>query len=386
MRDVQRARPGVMQTILLAAWISCGLLHAGETQARGDHLREIASTGWATREGGTRGGSAAVDADIHVVANAAELKAALAARAGPGGRIVQVRGSIDISEGRSYADTAEMARRGRIDIPTQTTLIGIGNDAGIRNGHLHVRADDVILRNLTIENPVDPAPQWDPDDGSKGNWNSEFDGLTIEGARHVWVDHMTFTDGSHPDDPTEVANGRHVQHHDGALDIKAGADLVTISHTVFRRHEKNTLIGSSDGAARTDAGKLRVTIHHSLFDAVSTRAPRVRFGQVHLYNNLHIGDLHDPVYRFGHAHGVGNQSRILSEANAFNITGAKDCKRIVGEHGGTTYRDAGSLLNGAPMACTWDDAIGWTPPYAYSVLPAGEVPAAVLANAGAGHL
>ena len=59
--------------------------------------------------------------------------------------------------------------------------------------------DNVIVRNITFNNAFDCFPQWDPTDGSAGNWNSEFDNFSIRGATHVWVDHNTFTDGDYPD-------------------------------------------------------------------------------------------------------------------------------------------------------------------------------------------
>ena len=32
---------------------------------------------------------------------------------------------------------------------------------------------------------------------------------------------------------------------------------------------------------------LRVTLHHNLFESIGQRTPRVRFGKVHVYNNLY---------------------------------------------------------------------------------------------------
>ncbi|QOY94118.1 pectate lyase [Massilia sp. UMI-21] len=347
--------------------------------------------GWAALEGGTRGGADAPAANVLTVSNAAQLRNALG-KTVQGPRIVQVNGVIDMSEGHPYASNADQARRGKVALPARTTLVGLGAGSGFVNAHLVVaKVSQVVIRNLNLRNPCDVEPRWDPEDGRDGNWNADFDAISIVGAHHVWVDHNSFTDAPLTDDTLPRANGKHKQCHDGALDIRDASDLVTVSYNHFALHEKNMLIGASDKAPG-DAGRLRVTISNNLFEYIASRSPRVRFGQVHLFNNYHVGDRRHPVYRHGYSVGVAKQARIVSHANAFEIAGARSCADAIRSFAGTdagTFADTGSLLNGAPLApCgTQDDArhAAWAVPYPFAPLPAHAVPAHVRAHAGAGR-
>ena len=177
-------------------------------------------------------------------------------------------------------------------------------------------ADNVIVRNLTFENAADCFPQWDPTDGADGNWNSQYDNISLVGATHVWVDHCAFSDGTMPDRDEAMYYGRPYQVHDGALDITRGGQISSPSRgTASRTTTRRCSLARTDNPAN-DAGKLRVTLHHNLFDGVGQRVPRVRFGQVHVYNNFyHINSASGYTYSWG----IGVQAKIYAEQNAFAV-------------------------------------------------------------------
>lgn len=339
--------------------------------------------GWAAQEGGTRGGALASPAHVYTVRDRAQLLAALTAPAPA--RIVRVAASIDMSEGRPFASSEDQARRGTVRLPSNTTLIGVAPGAGFVNGSLSVaNVSQVVIRNLALRNPCDVGPRWDPKDGAKGNWNSLFDAITVSGSHHVWIDHNSFTDAPHTDDRQPVENGMRKQCHDGALDINQGADFVSVTYNHFAQHEKNMLIGSSDRALG-DQGHLRVTLKANLFEHVAERAPRVRYGQVHLLNNYYVGDRKHPVYGHHYSVGAAHASHIVSDANAFDIAGATTCKQVVRDPASSpgVFADTGSLLNGRPLAdCPYGGNPGWRVRYGFTALPAAEVARHVRDNAG----
>ncbi|WP_377704460.1 pectinesterase family protein [Pseudoduganella sp. UC29_71] len=355
-----------------------------------DPARQAApADGWAGQAGGTAGGSAAISSYIYTVNNRAQLLAALN-NGGNNAKIIKLVGTVDMSEGIPYANTGDQAARGVIRMKPNTTLIGDGANAGIINGHIQVtNISQVIIRNLKIVAPCDVGPIWDPTDGANGNWNSAYDGIAVSGADHVWVDHVSFSDGAMTDNLLPIENGMPKQCHDGALDITNASDYVTVSYNVFTQHRKNNLIGSSDSAS-ADEGKLRVTFSNNVFRDVTSRSPRVRYGQVHLFNNYFVGSTTEPLYGYEYSVGAGYNAKILSNANVFDIAGTSNCAQVVKNPGGTptgAFKDTGSLQNGAPLAgCTVPNTVAWTPPYAFSARPAALVKANALAQAGGGKL
>lgn len=453
-----------------------------------------ANDGWAAAEGAVTGGSEAKPENDFTVSTRKELFDAVA-KAGKEPKIIRIRGTINLStddSGREltekdyavapynfqeylkvYAPIAwntKLEKNGRpnrkligpqeeareasvknqraqitLKLGSNTTLVGIGNDARIVRGNLWIgpEVENVIIRNIAFEDAFDYFPGWDPGDSFKidksypgcqdnyvdgdtgpqkcpgGRWNSEYDNISINGGKRVWVDHCSFSDGTRTDKlfppvfpfpHNEVT--QKVQHHDGMIDVTNGADFVTISNNVFRDHDKAFLIGGSD-SSKLDTGKLNVTIRNNYFENVGQRMPRVRFGKVHVYNNYFVGDAtgadnpklsdyenHLQALKTKHEHsifragfGVGKDSVIYSEANVFEIKNGGSAQAVA-NMGGNLFFDAGTLVNGKPLVVTeaagkpLSPEVGWKPTLygRNKVMPAAMVPAQVKMSAGAGKL
>ncbi|MEU3145341.1 pectate lyase [Streptomyces sp. NPDC006999] len=393
-----------------------------------------ANDGWASHGTGTTGGADAAPEHVYTVSDWAGFKAALA-DGGSAPKIIKVRGTIDaVSAGcdslaapgydfdaylEKYApetwgleqdlsdegdDSPEGLRRAsaanqnteiKANVPANTTIIGIGRNAGFKGASLQIKdVDNVIVRNLTLESPLDCFPQWDPTDGDRGNWNSEYDTAVVYNSTHVWLDHNTFTDGEHPDSAAPTHFGMLYQQHDGELDIVRGANYVTASWNVFTEHDKTILIGNSDSesTAAGDRGRLKATFHHNLFSKLVERAPRVRFGQVDVYNNHFVAE-----QGFSYSFGIGKESQLVAEHNAFTLAKGVTPGKILKRWNDSPLTARNNLVNGkrVDLIAVHNAEIpeeplrsgaGWTPTLRADVDRVRAVPALVKHGAGAGRL
>jgi len=446
------AHPGLTATSLrsgltarsLPSGLTATSLRSGLTAATLRIGRETlpANDGWAAAGTGTTGGSAADDAHVTVVRNRAELVAALGgdnatntANAIP--KIVYVSGRIDLRVDAdnnpvgcdAFADPeysldaflaaydpavwgtttkpsgpledarARSAKNQgatvKINVGGNTTIIGI-NGGRLTHGSLALTGvSNVIIRNVEATDAADCFPAWDPTDGSAGNWNSLYDLISLSAATNVWIDHNTLSDGNNHDEDQPLYLGRPYQVHDGASDIIKGSDYVTVSYNDYYDHDKTMLIGSTDTPG-VDVGKLRVTVHHNRFGNVLQRAPRVRFGQVDVYDNLYLAT--DDSYQY--SLGVGVESSIYAENNYFKLSADVPAANIVHYWKGTRITAIGSLVqvgdkvqpvdlvaayNAAYDPDLTPDA-GWTPTLRTRMDPAWAVPQVVAASAGIRHL
>ncbi|WP_328975733.1 pectate lyase [Streptomyces canus] len=393
-----------------------------------------ANDGWASEGEGTTGGSAADAAHVYTVTDRAGLVRALdGGSATP--KIIRIAGTVDANtdddgdhldcadyatdgyglkkylaaydprtwgaakpsgpqEEARQASAKKQAERVELLVGSNTTIVGL-QGAVLKGGSLQVRnATNVIIRNLDLRDAYDCFPVWQPNTGGLGDWKTAYDNIWLTGSTHVWVDHVTLSDKGHPDADEPTYFARNYLRHDGLLDITNGSDLVTVSWSRFADHDKAMLIGNSD-TATGDRGRLRVTLHHNQFESVVQRAPRVRFGQVHLYNNRYIARNDDYRYSLG----ISTESAVHAENNAFHTPGHIEAADLVKSWNGSALHQTGTLFNGYPVDLlaiynaynsgserdlTAD--VGWTPTLHTKIDSAEAADRQVARGAGAGRI
>jgi pectate lyase len=142
-----------------------------------------------------------------------------------------------------------------ISVTFNKTIAGLGSDATIYQGELHlITVSNIIIRNLTIR-----------DSYVEGNYDckdTDWDGIQADSCHHLWIDHCLLTHNC-----------------DGLLDLRKSCDYVTVSWVHFSNHNKAFGIGWT---TNTD---FRTTIHHCWFDSTNQRNPSFDMGIGHLYNN-----------------------------------------------------------------------------------------------------
>ncbi|MFF7447509.1 MULTISPECIES: polysaccharide lyase family 1 protein [unclassified Streptomyces] len=388
-RSLRKRRALVVSAAVVAAGAGAGVLVLNANAGTVDLYHETlaAKDGWASSGTGTTGGTKADAGHTFTVTTRAQLVKALGSASDTTPRIIKVKGTIDANtddagkkltcadyaSGTGYSlasylkaydpatygrsklpsgtqETARAAAQTKqaktivFKVPANTTIVGVpGTKAGINGGMLQIQnVDNVIVRNLTFAATEDCFPQWDPTDGDDGNWNSNYDSVTLRGATHVWADHNTFTDAPHFDAANPKYFGREYQIHDGALDVTKSSDLVTISRNQFTNHDKTTLIGSSDSEP---AGKLRVSIHHNVYQGIIQRAPLSRVGQIHIYNNFY--DV-SPLNGYAVQYSINSRAKaqVVAENNYWKVPSSVKVAKLLSGDGTGSVKGSGNQVNG----------------------------------------
>ena len=230
----------------LSALLVCGATVVGTaSSAFAVTSPDFPMAGFATQNGGTTGGKGYSEVTVE---NVSDLKKF----AKEGNKIIYVKPGTYMGPVEVGSNVTIYGYQGAIIAqPTSGSAMKL---SGSKN---------VIIRNLKFKG----VGAHDDDDEDCLQVNHE--------SKNVWIDHVDVYDG-----------------HDGNLDVTNASDYVTISWTKFSYtsassgHQFSNLIGNSK-TKTSDRGHLNVTIHHTWWaDGVVERMPRVRFGKVHVANNL----------------------------------------------------------------------------------------------------
>lgn len=267
--------------------------------------------------------------------------------------IIYVKGYID---GATNADTTGFTQL-RIN-RDNTSLIGVVENGVIPSLNavwITVGAyKNIIVRNIRFISGKDTG--WAYESFSKCTYvdkdfcpsNADPDSLTLQGTTRAWVDHNEFTDGA--DFNGVNSNKAFYKMYDGLVDIKKGADFITLSYNKFSNHDKSILIGANDSID----GEYRITFYRNWFQYTGQRTPRVRNGQVHILNNVYEGvkrTTEDRPYHMTYVIGLGFNGKAFSERNAFDIQGASATQLLSAnfDEWSQYFTDVGSWLNGSPV-------------------------------------
>ncbi|KAM0135009.1 hypothetical protein ACHAP3_005099 [Botrytis cinerea] len=291
-------------------------------------ITDVATTGFATQNGGTKGGAGGATTTVSTLAQftAAVTNDEVA-------RVIVVSGTISGSvKVRVGSNKTIIGKKG-------ATLIGIG---------LYInKSTNVIVRNIISQKVL----------------AANGDAIGIQAAKNVWIDHV--------DVSSDLNNGK--DYYDGLIDVTHASDWVTISNSYIHDHFKASLIGHSDNNAAEDTGHLTVTQHNNYWSNIGSRTPSFRFGTGHVFNSYFLNANTGIDTRDG--------AQILVQSNVFKNVSEPIAALYSDDTGYANAfdNDLGGYANTAPVGTLTTTSL----PYSYSLLGSGSVVAAVVGSAGA---
>nr|BFD87527.1 hypothetical protein StreXyl84_69280 [Streptomyces sp. Xyl84] len=320
------------------------------------------ASGYASQNGGTTGGAGGRTVRA---TTGTEINAALCNRASSSTPIViEVEGTINHGNtsqvsGKSCNTADDVIELKQI---SNVTLVGVGGGAVFDQLGIHVReAGNIVIQNVTVRNVKKS--------GSPVSNGGDAIGME-KNVHNVWVDHVTLE-----------ASGGEDEGYDSLFDLKNNTRYVTLSYSVLRDSGRGGLVGHSD----SDLTSTFITYHHNLYANLDSRAPLLRGGTAHIYDNYYV-DLHKS----------GINSRAGAHAKVDNNY-FKDSKDVLG----TFYTDeagywqvSGNIYDNVTWSAPGSEnhPAGPDPqsdttvaiPYSYTLDAAECVPGIVSRTAGAG--
>lgn len=279
-------------------------------------------------------------------------------------RIIYVRGRIDLT-------TLFTGSPGvNVMVGPFKTIIGGDANAEITGGGLYMQNQvHVIIQNIKFSNAISYAPGEQPNGNGgivgqvPGAW-SQIDCVDMNFSEFIWVDHCEFSD-----DPWIAANiAENSRRHNGLVTVKQTTSYVTISNNIFRNHNMNLLIGHDDSNTQ-DSGRLKVTLYLNWFLGTTQRNPMVRYGEVHVLNNLYTD-----ISSYGI--GVHTGAQVYAERNSFINTARAWANPIWNQPAANSHLlNDGNLLSNSNFDSGMSSNVVWRPSnhYGYSPMIASNV-------------
>ncbi|MEV5343781.1 pectate lyase [Streptomyces sp. NPDC052676] len=320
------------------------------------------ATGFATQNGGTTGGAGGQT--VRATTGTA-IHQALCSRASSSTPItIEVEGTINHANTSKVSGASCSTAAGVIELKqiSNVTIVGVGGGAVFDQVGIHIReSKNIIIQNVTVRNVKKS--------GSPTSNGGDAIGMESN-VRNVWVDHVTLE-----------ASGGESEGYDGLFDMKDNTQYVTLSYSILRNSGRGGLIGSSE----SDVSNGYVTFHHNKYENIDSRAPLLRGGIAHMYNNHYVS-----------LNESGINSRAGARAKVDNNY-FEDSKDVLG----TFYTDAagywqvsGNIFDNVTWSepGTDNNPAGPNPqsnttvgiPYSYRLDAASCVPGVVSQTAGAG--
>lgn len=278
---------------------------------------------------------------------------------GRDGRTVTVRTLADLEKYATAAEpyvivvaaTITMDPVGKeIKVQSDKTIVGSGTAGQIVGGgfFLGQGVHNVILRNLTIR------------DAYQGVWNDkehDFDGIQMDGAHHVWIDHNDI---------------RHMA--DGLIDSRKDTTYLTVSWNKLSQENKAFGIGWTDNVTAD------ITIHHNWIRETEQRNPSTdNVAHAHLYNNF-LEDVAGTDIKSSYGDYARGRTNMVLENSCFQgMTNPviRDATATLVQRGNVFSGTSGRNESGGTGAA-WDPGTY----YAYTLDKAADVPALLKSGAG----
>ncbi|KAL9081478.1 MAG: hypothetical protein Q9157_000036 [Trypethelium eluteriae] len=294
-----------------------------EVNAASAAITDAASVGYATLNGGTKGGAGGTTTTVSTYA---QFTAAVADDVA---RVVVIAGTI--------------SQAAQVRVGSNKSIVGKNSSAKLVGAGLYIKSKkNVIVRNLTIQKVL----------------AENGDAIGIQASSNVWVDHCDVSsDRDHDKD-----------YYDGLIDVTHASDYVTISNTFLHDHWKASLVGHSDSNGAEDTGHLTVTYANNYWYNINSRGPSYRFGTGHVFNS-YFDTVSDGI-------NTRDGAQLLVESNAF-VNSKKPLYST--DDGYAVSRDN----NFGGEADEAEQGSLTSVPYSYKTLGSTNVKAAVVGTAGA---